>query len=109
MRYPHSRFKLRATTLAVITVLGGFTLSGSAAETTLKDTVVSAPLSEHETRTAPASVIVITRQELETRNATDLLDAVRGSLGTTLSPRQVGGTGRTIKLTEAQSLDVQWS
>ncbi|UCV02602.1 TonB-dependent receptor plug domain-containing protein [Dechloromonas denitrificans] len=91
MQYPHSRFKLRTTTLAVITVLGGFALPGSAAETTLKDTVVSATLSEHETRTAPASVTVITREELETRNATDLLDAVRGSPGITLSPRQVGG------------------
>ncbi len=34
---------------------------------------------------------VVTREELETRNAADLLDAVRGTPGITLSPRQVGG------------------
>lgn len=61
------------------------------AETELRDVVVSATLSEHDTRTAPASVTVVTRQEIEVRNAQDLLDAVRGAPGITLSPRQVGG------------------
>lgn len=91
MHHPHSLFRQRSTTLAVIATLGGFAPHAFAEETTLKDTVVSATLSAHETRTAPASVTVITREELETRNATDLLDAVRGSPGITLSPRQVGG------------------
>ncbi len=71
--------------------------AAGAAETTLKDTVVTATLSEHDTATAPASVTVITREDLETRNATDLLDAVRGTPGVTLSPRQVGGR-KTISL-----------
>lgn len=88
MQFPRSRFARRRGTLAVLAVLA---LPVSANETTLKDTVVSATLSEHETRTAPASVTVINRQELEDRNATDLLDAVRGSPGVTLSARQVGG------------------
>lgn len=65
--------------------------SVGANETTLKDTVVTATLTEHDTRTAPASVSVVTREELETRNAADLLDAVRGTPGITLSPRSVGG------------------
>lgn len=60
-------------------------------ETTLSDIVVSATLSEHDSRTAPASVTVISREELATRNAADLLEAVRGAPGITLSPRQVGG------------------
>lgn len=90
--YPtHPRFKLRVCTLAILSALGGFAQDGLTEETTLKQTVVSATLSEHETRTAPASISVISREELEERNATDLLDAVRGSPGITLSPRQVGG------------------
>ena len=58
---------------------------------TLADIVVSATLSAHDTRTAPASVTLVPREELETRNATDLLDAVRGAPGITLTPRSVGG------------------
>jgi outer membrane receptor for ferrienterochelin and colicins len=52
---------------------------------------VTATLAEKDARTAPASVTVIGREELEARNASDLLDAVRGAPGLTLSPRQVGG------------------
>lgn len=61
------------------------------AEAVLKDTVVTATMSEHETRTAPASVTVVTRDQIEKSNASNLLDVVRGSPGITLSPRQVGG------------------
>lgn len=53
--------------------------------------VVTATLSARDTRTAPASTTVITRDELERRHAHDLLDAVRATPGVTLSPRQVGG------------------
>lgn len=52
---------------------------------------VTATLTEQDARTAPASVTVINREELAARNASDLLDAVRGAPGLTLSPRQVGG------------------
>lgn len=52
---------------------------------------VTATLTEQDARTAPASVTVIDREELAARNASDLLDAVRGAPGLTLSPRQVGG------------------
>ncbi len=61
------------------------------AETKLKDVVVSATQSEHEVRTAPASVSVVTREEIEARNPLDLLDAVRGTPGVTLMGRGVGG------------------
>jgi len=57
----------------------------------LQTVTITATRFEHDTRTAPASTTVITREELETRNATDLLDAVRGTAGITLTPRQVGG------------------
>lgn len=62
-----------------------------AADSVLPDTVVSATLVEHEVRTAPASVSVIRREQIEEKNATDLLEVVRGEVGITLSPRQVGG------------------
>ncbi len=58
---------------------------------TLRDVVVSATLTDHETRTAPASVAVITREEIDTRNPLDLLDAVRGTPGITLMGRGLGG------------------
>ncbi|MBS3934769.1 MAG: TonB-dependent receptor plug domain-containing protein, partial [Sulfuritalea sp.] len=60
-------------------------------EARLKDVVVSATQSEHEVRTAPASVSVVTREEIETRNPVDLLDAVRGTPGVTLMGRGLGG------------------
>ena len=56
---------------------------------TLPSVTVTATLSEQDARTAPASVTVIDREELDARNATDLLDAVRGEPGITLTPRQV--------------------
>jgi len=61
------------------------------AETKLKEVVVSATQSEHEARTAPASVTVITRAEIETRNPIDLFDAVRGTPGVTLMGRGLSG------------------
>lgn len=76
---------------AVLVAISGLPAVSWGAEATLKDVVISATLSEHDTRTAPASISVVTREELETRNAADLLDAVRGTPGITLSPRQVGG------------------
>lgn len=73
--------------LAVALTCAGF----AQAETRLKDVVVSATQSEHEVRTAPASVSVITREEIETRNPLDLLDAVRGTPGVTLMGRSLSG------------------
>lgn len=59
--------------------------------TQLKEIVVSATRSDHEVRTAPASVTVVSREEIETKNPMDLLDAVRGTPGVTLMGRGVGG------------------
>ncbi|MDE2413604.1 MAG: TonB-dependent receptor plug domain-containing protein, partial [Comamonadaceae bacterium] len=52
---------------------------------------VTATMTEQDARTAPASVTVITAEDMAERNATDLLDAVRGAPGITLTGRQVGG------------------
>lgn len=73
--------------VAVALACAGF----AQAETKLGDVVVSATLSEHDTRTAPASVTVVTREEIEARDPVDLLDAVRGEPGITLTGRSVGG------------------
>lgn len=59
--------------------------------TALPAVTVTATLTEQDARTAPASVTVITAEELAERHASDLLDAVRGAPGVTLSARQVGG------------------
>ncbi|BBN90315.1 TonB-dependent receptor plug domain-containing protein [Azospira sp. I09] len=72
-------------------------LVSAADGTELKEVVVSATLTEQDSRTAPASVTIISREELETRNATDLLEAVRGAPGITFSPRQVSGR-KTVAL-----------
>jgi outer membrane receptor for ferrienterochelin and colicins len=57
----------------------------------LRKVTVTATLTEQDVRTAPASTTVITAEEMAARNAGDLLEAVRGAPGLTLSPRQVGG------------------
>ena len=54
------------------------------AATALPAVTVTATLTEQDARTAPASVTVIDRDELAARNASDLLDAVRGAPGLTL-------------------------
>lgn len=91
MQHLHAHFNRRTIYLAVLTSLAALPTVAAADETALKETVVTATLSEHETRTAPASITVITRDEIERRNADDLLEIVRGTPGITLSPRQVGG------------------
>ncbi|MBW7902475.1 MAG: TonB-dependent receptor [Rhodocyclaceae bacterium] len=93
--HPQHRLALCPLFVAVAATLAA--MPAAAAEQQLRETVVTATLTEHETRTAPASVTTITREELETRNASDLLDALRGTPGITLMPRQVGGR-KTIAL-----------
>jgi len=62
------------------------------------DTItVTATMSAHDTRTAPASVTVVTRDELDRRNADDVLEAVRGEPGITLTGHGNGGR-KTISL-----------
>lgn len=84
-----ARFARRAIPLALISLFAA--TGASSEEKLLTDTVVTATMSEHDTRTAPASVTVIPRQEIEESNATDLLGIVRGTPGVALTGRQVGG------------------
>jgi outer membrane receptor for ferrienterochelin and colicins len=59
--------------------------------TQLDHITVTATLSAQDARTAPASVSIIDREELDRRAPPSLLEALRGLPGITLSPRQVGG------------------
>lgn len=63
----------------------------------LETVTVTATLSEHDLRLAPASTTVIDRAELESGNPQNVLEAVRQAPGITLSPRQVGGR-KTLSL-----------
>jgi outer membrane receptor for ferrienterochelin and colicins len=83
--------------LAPVTIHAQQLAANTQAVPSLAPVTVTATLREEDPRTAPASVTVIDREELEKRNPTDLLDAVRGEPGVTLSPRQVGGR-KTISL-----------
>lgn len=59
--------------------------------TELDEVTVTATLTQRDLRTAPASVTVVDRAELDRRAPPTLLEAIRGLPGITLSPRQVGG------------------
>lgn len=63
----------------------------------LETITVTATMSAHDTRTAPASVTVVSREEMDKRNANDLLEAVRGEPGITLTGHGNGGR-KTISL-----------
>lgn len=57
----------------------------------LDQITVTATLSAQDARTAPASVTILDRQELDRRAPATLLEALRGLPGVSLSPRSVGG------------------
>lgn len=65
--------------------------------TELRPITVTATMSAHDTRTAPASVTVISREELDIRNANNLMEAVRGEPGVTLTGQGTAGR-KTIAL-----------
>ncbi|WP_201028708.1 MULTISPECIES: TonB-dependent siderophore receptor [unclassified Rhodanobacter] len=85
--------------LACLLPVAGTAFAATPAEvaTDLTPVTVTATLSAHDTRKAPASVTIVDRAELEKVNPQNLLEAVRTVPGVTLSPRQVGGR-KTISL-----------
>ena len=62
-----------------------------AKESTMEEVVVSASGFEQELKDAPASISVVTRKELETKNFRDLAEALQGVEGIDV----MGGTGKT--------------
>lgn len=93
MKHTPSTHRLQPLCMAAALLTGASNAvqAQSAPEPSLKPMVVSATLSEHDTATAPASVTVIGRQEIEATQPSDLLDLVRGVPGVTLTGRSVGG------------------
>lgn len=84
---------LRPVCLATVLLMGASSAAWTQTqpEAVLKPVVVSATLSEHDTATAPASVTVFDRQDIDATQPTDLLDLVRTAPGVTLTGRSVGG------------------
>lgn len=67
----------------------------------LDSTVVTATRSEHNLSTAPASVTVITAEQIKASGASNLLEAVRVAPGITLNGRGVGGR-KTLSIRGAE-------
>ncbi|WP_439587051.1 TonB-dependent receptor domain-containing protein [Hydrogenophaga sp.] len=86
------RFPLQATTMACSLYLSALgTGQAQEAETSLKEVVVSASGFEQDIKQAPASISVVTRQDLETRQYRDLAEALTDVEGIDVQ----GGTGKT--------------
>lgn len=78
---------------ALATFVAAF-LSGTAGADTVTDLnpiTVTATRTEHSEADAPASITVITADEIRAKGATNLMEAVRGAPGITLTGRQLGG------------------
>ena len=69
--------------------------------TELNPLVVTASRSEHSLADAPASVSVITAEQIKARGAGNLLEALRGVPGLSLNGRQVGGR-KTLSIRGAE-------
>jgi len=86
-------FALRLTAGAALSVCASMALAqaDAAGGATLSEVVVTASGFEQELKQAPASISVISRQELETRQFRDLAEALQGVEGIDV----LGGTGKT--------------
>ena len=82
---------LRKSSLSILVAALGVAGSASAQQATLSEVVVSASGFEQEVKDAPASISVISREELQTRQFRDLAEALRGVEGIDVG----GGTGKT--------------
>ena len=82
---------LRKSSLSILVAALGVAGSASAQQATLSEVVVSASGFEQKVKDAPASISVISREELQTRQFRDLAEALRGVEGIDVG----GGTGKT--------------
>lgn len=76
-------------------------MAQAAPVTELNPLVVTASRSEHSLADAPASVSVITAEQIKARGAGNLLEALRGVPGLSLNGRQVGGR-KTLSIRGAE-------
>ena len=77
--------------LAVAATCASAQAQTPASSNTLSEVVVSAAGFEQELKQAPASISVVTREELESKNFRDLAEALQGVEGIDV----LGGTGKT--------------
>ena len=82
---------LRKSSLSILVAALGVAGSALAQPATLSEVVVSASGFEQKVKDAPASISVISREELQTRQFRDLAEALRGVEGIDVG----GGTGKT--------------
>ncbi len=93
-----SSYSLKAIPAAALLMLAGVAQADPHSAATELDTItVTATMSPHQTRTAPASVTIVPREELEIRNANNVLEAVRGQPGVTMTGQGTAGR-KTITL-----------
>ena len=83
--------RLLALAAAALCASTGINAQVQAKESTMEEVVVSASGFEQELKDAPASISVVTRKELETKNFRDLAEALQGVEGIDV----MGGTGKT--------------
>ena len=83
------RFMLKPVLLAIAAVASASAIAQEGS--TMAEVVVSATGYEQELKQAPASISVVTREELETKNFRDLAEALQGVEGVDVE----GGTGKT--------------
>ena len=89
---PHSgACPLRQSALPLLIAALCATGSASAQQATLSEVVVSASGFEQDLKQAPASISVVTREELQTKQFRDLAEALRDVEGVDVG----GGTGKT--------------
>src|SRR5574344_1266657 len=94
---PVARTRLPSPTLLALAAAATCALANAqtaptpASSTTLSEVVVSAAGFEQELKQAPASISVVTREELESKNFRDLAEALQGVEGIDV----LGGTGKT--------------
>ena len=81
----------RKSSLSILVATLGVAGSAFAQSATLSEVVVSASGFEQQVKDAPASISVISREELQTRQFRDLAEALRGVEGIDVG----GGTGKT--------------
>ena len=81
----------QADSAAAAPTVAANTAASTAAKSTLPQVTVTATRNEIDVRTAPASVTVYDREQIENHASDDLLDVIEETPGLTLSGRQVGG------------------
>ena len=83
---PAHRLNTLAKAIVCATLLPGLAMANTDAEATAESVVVTASQTEHTELNAPASVSVVTREQLDQLAATNLSDAIKSLPGVNVNP-----------------------